>query len=201
MLKLITLFASIIFVSVAGAQNVLLNGNFEIGPYDTIGVVTDWVVVGNVGEVGNEGFTSPSHAAAFSLGGSSQGDMLSQSFATSIGQVYTLDFDAGVFGARTQSPLQLQVQVFGAGTLLNQTVTPPENGTFNPAPFAHYTYMFTADSGSTTLKFTDVGLGNQNADVILDTVSVVPAPEPATWALMTSGAVSLLYVLRRRRSV
>lgn len=188
--------------SVASAQNVIINGDFETGPYDTIGVVSDWVVAGNVGEVGDEGFTSPSHAAAFSLGGNSEGNMLSQSFATTMGQVYTLDFDAGVYGVRSLGPLQLQVQVIGSETLLDQTVTPPYNGNFNPAPFDHFDFMFTADSALTTLKFIDIGLGNNAADVILDTVVVeaTAIPEPSSVALTAVGIGALVPLLRKRRA-
>jgi hypothetical protein len=202
-IKLVLFAAGLVSISIAGAQNVVVNGDFETGPFETIGTVTGWVVTGNVGDVSGEGFTTASHAAGFSVGGDSQGNMLSQTLATTIGQSYALDFDAGVFGVRSGGPLMLQIQVLGAGmgTLINDTVTPPYNGNFNPAPFANYSYMFTADSTSTILKFTDVGLGNANADVMLDTVEVEETPEPASWALMIAGAVPLGLILRRRRVV
>jgi hypothetical protein len=173
----------------ACAQNVIINGDFETGPFETNGVVTDWVVSGNVGDVSGQGDTSPTHAAAFSLGHDSQGDSISQTFATQSGQEYDVDFDAGVYGVRSGDPLQLRMQVFdaGMGTLQDQTVTPPDVGSFNPAFFAHYTFTFTADSTSTTLTFTDVGTGNASADVMLDTVSVATAPEPSAWILMFLG--------------
>jgi Protein of unknown function (DUF642) len=202
-IKLLLLIACAATVSIVGAQNVILNGDFETPPFETDGVVSDWAVTGFVGDVSGQGFTSASHAAAFSLGGDSQGNMLSQSFATNPGQSFTLDFDAGVAGVRSGGPLQLQIQVFGTGTLLDQTVTPPYNGNFNPASFDHFTFMFIADSSSAILKFTDVGLGNSNADTMLDTVSVAPTlggqvPEPTSGALMILGVAPLVYALRRR---
>jgi hypothetical protein len=203
LIKFLLLTACVASISIAAAQNVILNGDFETPPAEINGVITDWVVAGNVGPVSNQGFTTASHAAAFSLGGNSQGNMISQNFATNMGQSYTLDFDSGVFGVRTGGPLQLQVQVVGAGTLLNQKVTPVDNGDFNPASFDHFTFMFIADSSSAILKFTDVGLDNSNADVMLDTVSVVPSvggqiPEPTSGTLMILGAAPLVYALRRR---
>jgi len=198
MLKFLGIFIFAVAASISSAQNVIINGDFEAPPYDTIGAVSGWAVTGAVGSVGDEGFTSPGHAAAFSLGGNSQGNMLSQSFATTIGQVYTLDFDAGVYGVRSLGPLQLQVQVTGSDTLLAETVTPPYNANFDPAPFDHFNFTFTADSLTTTLKFTDVGLGNNAADVILDTVSVVGVPEPMTAAFLALGAAPLVYILRKR---
>ena len=46
------------------------------------------------------GATSPTHSAAFSAGGNSQGDTLSQTLSTTSGVVYALDFDAAVFHAQ-----------------------------------------------------------------------------------------------------
>ena len=182
------------------AQNVIINGDFETGPFETNGVVTDWIVSGNVGDVSGQGATSPTHAAAFSLGHDSQGDSISQTFATQSGQDYTVEFDAGVYGVRDAAPLQLRMQVFGAGmgTLQDQTVTPPDVGSFNPAVFAHYSFNFTADATSTTLQFTDVGSGNASADVMLDTVSVAAVPEPSVWMLMLLG-VPVFRVIKNSR--
>ena len=60
-------------------------------------------------------------------------------------------------------------------------ITPPVNTGPNPSdptnvPFAHYHYIFTANSAATTIQFTDVGLGNANADEILDSVVINPVP-------------------------
>ena len=197
--KLTFFLLAVLCTSIAAAQNVIINGDFDDPPYDTIGAVSGWTVTGSVGAVGDEGFTTPDHAAAFSLGGNSDGNMLSQSFATIPGQAYTLDFDAGVYGIRSLGPLQLQIQVTGTGTLLTETVIPPYNGNFNPAPFDHFMFSFIADSASATLKFNDIGLGNNAADIILDTVSVAAIPEPTSLVLVMVGAVPLLGYIRRRR--
>jgi len=201
MLRLLVLIACSAWIATAGAQNVIINGDFETGPFDTNVAVSGWDVVGNVGSVSDQGFTTASHAAALSVGNNSEGDMLSQTFSTTIGQLYSLDFDSGVFGIRSDGALSLQIQVFGSGTLLDDTITPPYNGNFSPASFDHYTYTFTADSASTTLKFTDIGSGNANADIMLDTVSVVAAPEPATWMLMIVGLAPFGLLARRRRAL
>src|SRR3954469_24971007 len=185
-------------VCVAFGQTVIINGDFETPPYETNGAITGWDVTGHVGEVSGEGFTSASHAAAFSIGGDSDGNTLAQTFSTLAGQSYTIDFDAGVVGMRTGGPLSLQIQVFGLGnaTLVDDTIIPPYNGTFGAPTFAHYVYTFMADGPATTLKFTDIGLGNGSADIVLDTVSVVPispaeVPEPATVILLGVGGIFL----------
>jgi Protein of unknown function (DUF642) len=157
----------------------LNNGDFETGPFFTDGTVTGWVVGGNGHVADNtEGATSFAHGAALSSGGNSQGDTLAQSFATTSGQMYAVDFDAGIFGKRSAGPLQLRTEILGNGTLVDQTVSPPDAGTFEPASvvFQHYHITFMANTVSTTLRFTSVGLGNANADQIVDTVSVTAVP-------------------------
>jgi hypothetical protein len=152
---------------------VLNNPNFEVGPFNTNSTVTGWTVTGNVGD-NSEGSTTTSHSAAFSAGNNSQGDMLAQTFSTVNNQTYAIDFDAGIFGQRSGAPLQLHVEILGAGTLVDQVITPPEAGTYNPAlvQFQHYHFIFTANSANTTLRFTSIGLGNGGADQVVDTVSV-----------------------------
>ena len=163
-------------ITPAHAQNSITNGDFETGPFAPSSTVTGW----NVGGTGHmhsiaQGATSPSHSAAFSIGHDSEGTTLSQTIATVPGELYTLDFDAGVFGQRTADPLQLNVQVQGGGTLINATVTPPDAFTFNAAAvtFNHYHYVFIANTASTTVQFTDIGLGNTTADIVVDSVAVV----------------------------
>jgi uncharacterized protein DUF642 len=168
-------------VSVAPEENILANGNFEIGPFDTNGSVSSWTVGGSgfVVDRSDQGNAGGLHAAALSAGSDSQGNTLSQTFATSIGQIYTLDFYTGVSGVPANGAnLQLDVQLLGSGTILDQTVTPPVQQTFDPTltRFQHYQFTFAANSNMTTVKFTDVGLGNATADIMVDTVSVVAAP-------------------------
>jgi len=163
------------------AQNLVQNGDFEAEPHDPFSTILDWDVLGT-GFVHSamQGASSGSFSAALSIGGDSEGNILSQTFGTTAGQAYLLQFDAGVFGVRTEGPLQLSVEVSGAAFLVDQTVTPPDALTFDPTfvVFRHYRYAFIADSSSATLQFTNVGLGNFNADVMVDTVSVVPTLLP-----------------------
>ena len=150
----------------AQGQNLIFNGDFETGPFAPSSTITDWTVSGT-GHIHSiaEGATTPTHAAALNIGHDSQGTVLSQSFTTVVGKLYSLDFDAGIFGQPTGT-LQINVQVNGNNNLINQTVTPPVAGSFEPASivFQHYHYLFVADSTTTTVQFTDVGSGNNNAD-------------------------------------
>ncbi|MFL6515231.1 MAG: DUF642 domain-containing protein [Chthoniobacterales bacterium] len=163
------------------AQNLIHNGDFEAVPHDPSSTILDWDILG-AGFIHSamQGATSGSFAAALSIGGDSDANILSQTFGTTAGQAYLVQFDAGVFGVRTEAPLQLAVEVSGVASLLDQIVTPPDASTFDPSfvVFRHYRYGFIADSSSTTLQFTNIGLGNLNADVMVDTVSVVPTLLP-----------------------
>jgi hypothetical protein len=156
-----------------------VNANFETGPFGSTGTVTGWTVIGHVSD-NAEGATSGTHSAALSNAGDSQGDTLSQTFSTTTGGIYTVDFDAGIFGKRTGNPFQVQVQVLGSTTLLNQTVTPPDAGTFTASAviFQHYQFNFTADGTTATVKFISVGTGNPNADEVVDNVAISLLGQP-----------------------
>src|SRR5207253_10749579 len=110
-----------------------------------------------------------------SAGSDSEGDSLSQTFITTVNQVYTVDFDAAVYGIPDSGAnLRIQVQAVGNTTVLDQLVSPPVSGTFNAngVSFTHYHFIFTADSTVTTLRLVNVGMGNRNADEVIDSVSV-----------------------------
>src|SRR3954447_642819 len=161
--------------SVSVASNILLNPNFENGPFGSPGNVSGWAVGGPASVASlAEGATSPSHSAAFSAGTDSQGNTLSQMVSTASGQLYAIEFDAGSIGNADNQ--QLMVQALGSGTLLEQMLTPPLSNTFDPnaVVFQHYRFTFTADGSSTTIRFTNFGTGNGATDVLLDTVSLIP---------------------------
>jgi uncharacterized protein DUF642 len=174
----------------------LVNNSFELSPFDTIGTVTGWTVGGggHVADRTAEGATAGNGAAVLSVGGDFQGDTVSQTFPTAIGQPYTIDFDAGIFGVPDPGALlQLRVQIFGTVQLRDNTIAPPLNtgpSPFDPTTmvFNHYQYSFVADSSITTLQFTSVGSGNKNADQIVDNVVVgVPGATPAPSAFTNGG--------------
>src|SRR4051812_23892110 len=109
-LHILTVLLATAFPAAAAPGNLIINGDFEAAPYDTLGTVTGWTVsgTGNI-DSATQGATSGTHSAAFSATGNSQGNVLSQSFATIVGRVYSLDFDVGTFGT-TSSASQLHVQ-------------------------------------------------------------------------------------------
>src|SRR4051794_8151268 len=191
---LLTLFVSCAGLGVARGQNLIQNGDFDTGDHAPLSTITNWIVSGTgaIHSKDGQGTTSGMYAAAFNVGGDSQGTVLSQSFSTVAGGFYQLDFDTGIYGQRSGAPLRLRVQVIDTSSnsvILDQMVVPPDAGTFNAAAvaFGHYTFSFAAGSASTTLQFTDVGAGNQAADTMVDTVSVVAStPLPATGPNLTT---------------
>jgi hypothetical protein len=157
--------------------------------------VTGWTVggSGHVADRTAEGATAGNGAAVLSVGGDFQGDTLSQTFPTAIGQFYTIDFDAGIFGVPDPGALlQLRIQIFGTAQLRDNTIAPPVNtgpSPFDPTKvvFNHYQYSFVADSSVTTLQFSDVGTGNKNADQVVDNVVVGNGSTPAPTAFTNGG--------------
>src|SRR5881227_654989 len=83
-------------VVTANAQNLILNGDFETGPFAPSTTITNWVVSGaaQVHSIDGEGATTSIHSAALNVGGDSQGTVLSQSFSTVVGKAYVLNFDS-----------------------------------------------------------------------------------------------------------
>src|SRR6202011_5878538 len=118
------------------------------------------------------------HSAGFSAGSDSFGNILSQQFVTTPGQVYTLDFWAGVYGIRSGNSLQLQAQVLGASPSFSITVTPPDAMTYHPSGvlFSKYHFTFVAGGSVATIQFMDLVGNNASADLMLDTVSILPLP-------------------------
>ncbi len=157
----------------------LVNGNFENWPFNYPGVIADWTVSGN-GHIESitEGGTSGPHSAGFSVGGDSFDNVLSQTFFTVPGQVYTLDFDAGVSGITSGNPLQLKAEIVGSSPSFADTITPPDAHTTHPSKviFDHYHYTFVAGGTTATVQFTDLVGANPGADLMLDTVSILPLP-------------------------
>src|ERR1051325_11619709 len=119
----------------ADAQNLILNGDFETGPHDPDSPITDWSVGGGgfVHTADDEGVSSGSFSAVLNIGGDSEGNILSQTINTTAGQAYILEFDSGIFGIRSEDPLQLNVKLVGRGSLIDRTITPTDAMAANPS--------------------------------------------------------------------
>lgn len=120
----------------------------------------------------------------------SNGDAFSifQTFITEPGAVYELFF---AYGARRSDSESFQVDVDGDTSLLSRLM---DDHTVNN--WSTFSYRFTADSTTTTLRFSSVTPATGTVGNFLDGVSVVAVPAPGTLLLL--GTALLGFGLRRK---
>jgi len=182
------LFVAAITVTEAPAQNLILNGNFATGDF------TGWTASGVAFSVVPSSFgITPLSGDSF-LAAADGNDSLSQSFATMLGQNYTLSFvNANSRGPNNQGGVFLRGLINGS-TLFTDS-TDLANTSWVPS-----SYEFTATSSSTSLQLA-LNYFNANGDGLIDDISVTPTvtPEPSTLALSALGGVGGLVMYRRRK--
>jgi hypothetical protein len=141
--------------------------------------------------------------ATFSL--DMEGDLgasgvINQSFATTPGITYNLSFAYANNPDNPGTGATMNALVTGAGILMNQNVS------HNGSTFANMNYLlfsqdFVANSALTTLQFS--ALTNTGFGIALDAVDVESVssavPEPDSAALLATGLLCLLGVVRRWR--
>ena len=198
-----------LFSSGTQASPLLVNGGFESPPSPGTGSFLDytagqsiqtgagWTVLDNsVDVVNNQGsFAITPHGGSQlvdlvgvgSLGG------IYQSFATVVGQTYSLTFYyANNFYSQVNPSAAVEVgDGPGLDTLLSATVS-HSGSTASNVDWTEYSNLFTADSALTTLSF-DTIVGGNNGGILLDDVSVNVAttPLPSTWTMLIAAFVGL----------
>ncbi len=153
-----------IFVDAPGSA-VLANGGFESG-------FTSWNTGGNVmiASGGTYYATEGSKLVAFNAGNSAPNGTVSQTFATTAGQTYTLLFDAGVLSYNGASQ-SLLVTVTGSGAVLSRSVSIRGPGGGKIA-WTEQTFSFTANSANSVVTFRDQSSTSDSIDLLLDDVRV-----------------------------
>ncbi|MEO7100592.1 MAG: Ig-like domain-containing protein [Luteolibacter sp.] len=147
-------------------SQLIVNGSFENNN-------TGWTSTGSQSIQSASPYepTNGTKLAVFNGGNMQPGGVLSQSFATVVGQTYTVGFDAGVLAYNTNSQ-QVTVTVTGNSALLSNLVT--INGIGNGANvWVSKSLTFVADSTTATLTFRDTSLTTDSLDLLLDNVSVI----------------------------
>lgn len=183
----------------------ILNGGFEnyntgvadgggIGPgYFTYNAgnagVDDWTIANTSVDI----VTVPpgvypiySGNAALDLVGTPGPGSISQTVATTIGQLYDVSF----WGYSTGGGLNEEVYVSATGSSTSMfTVT---GGSWN-----QYTYSFTASSATTTIGFASSAMNTGNGNTFLDEIEMEAVPEPMTMVVL--GGAAAMAALRRRK--
>ncbi|MEO5914515.1 MAG: Ig-like domain-containing protein [Luteolibacter sp.] len=157
-------------VNVAGApvlgSNALFNGSFE-SDYD------GWTPSGatRIEAPGPPYTTDGMKMLSFNVGEAPTDGSVSQSFGTTPGATYSVQFDFGTLGYKN-SQQTVRTLVTGNGTLLNQTASVTCRPDF-VIVFIPVGYTFVANSGVTTLTLSDASATGNALDGFLDNVRVI----------------------------
>jgi hypothetical protein len=195
LLALASLCAASLGTTQIANANLLVNGGFESGSFSgwttsgltCSGVGSNYIAASNncYGYDSDPGPHSGIDAAY--LGTASGGAILSQSFATVIGQHYAVDFYLATGAYRNvTAPNYFQFDIGGVNFLSLSDA--PAQG------FVHYNYDFIANASSTALTFKH---GNVPSFFVLDDVSA-SVPEPASLFLLSLGLAGLVLARRRK---
>ena len=144
---------------------ILINGGFESD-------YTGWARWGNqqISSRASEGVK----AVQFNSGQTSPDGVLTQGFATTPGQGYTIAMNVGADWGTPSTQQRLQITLQGSSTLLSETVVVFGTGN-SSSKYISTNFTFVADSTSTTLTFRDVSTTGLNVDLLLDNVRVTVA--------------------------
>ena len=135
--------------------------------------------------------------------------ILSQTFATQVGQEYELSFWYAHDPGNQQGSANGSVSLQGNNLLLSNTLLHDIPSSFADLKFLEYTAQFTADSDATTLSFQGNPLNGAHGFVI-DDISVaqvsetVPetVPEPAIeFGLLIFGALGVGFLRQRKTTI
>lgn len=201
--------AAIAISSNAGAASLLTNGDFEDPIISdscctttvTPGSIPGWhVTAGDINIVNGTYASSPSGTNLayngnqyLDLIGESGGGAIAQSFATTLRQTYRLKFaySHNLFGGLGSASANYQVGTLG-GTVVHSS------GNRGNLDWKTFSGDFKGTGSPMTLAFTNT-VGDSNAGVFLDGVSISAVPEPSTWAMFILGFGIVGAAARRRR--
>lgn len=150
---------------IQGFDSLIVNGDFN-------DALNNWTVNGQVDHGTSSSAVADDDNTYAQLGkGNVAGGDVSQSFATEIGETYTLTFDHAAW--QNSNVQSMNVTIAGNTTLLNETVADAPSST---ATYNTHSFTFVADSTTTTLTFDDVSASTTGTDGLLDSISVFHTP-------------------------
>ncbi len=179
----------------AQASTLIQNGGFESGDFSSWSETGNIEITTGIGGVccrPSEG----TYFVDFNGGNRPPNGTLSQTFSTIPGSEYLLSFDFTKAGI-APGTAQLDIEIDGIQTLLSEVVSDTTGG--HPGEYANFSFLFTADSTSTTLTFEDTSIGTANFDALVDNVSVTSTPEPSLLLGLGTLALAGGTLLRRKR--
>jgi PEP-CTERM motif-containing protein len=179
----------------ANASTTIFSENFESGygvftPSGQVAIATGTDYIPCCGTSGSAGAMA-NHFVTFGSGDEASGSIMSASFATLLGQTYTVAFDYGALGQGSES---LTFDVDGNLFVYNPIANDDLDSTFTSDSFT-----FLGSGGTSTLTIFSGGVAS--VDAVVDNISVTGpggVPEPATWAMMLLGFGGVGFAMRRQ---
>lgn len=202
LLRTVVLASGLAMAGAASANmpNLIVNGSFEsIAQGDN-----SWSIYGNGQldgwKVGKYGVEVRDSVAGEAFDGenfveldTTRNSWISQSFATVIGQTYTVSYAYAPRNGVSKNSNALGA--FIDGVRLDRQAA----AGVSPDAWDIYSFDFVAGKASTTLKFAALGKSDSYGGS-LDAVAVTaaPVPEPETWAMLLAGVAFVGSMARRR---
>jgi choice-of-anchor C domain-containing protein len=206
---------AIVSVGISSAANaaVFQNGSFElgtanIGQFTTLNAgdstsITGWTVgSGNIDYIGSY-WMAADGSRSLDLNGLVPGSIF-QTFDVVAGQTYRVTFDLA--GNPAGTPVEKTLTTTAGATVVLSSFDTTGRSLTNMG-WTPVSFLFTATSSQETLTFQSTTTGISNNDQFptafgpaLDNVSVTAVPEPATWAMLILGFVSIGLVAYRKKA-
>ncbi len=184
------------FVGDANSVDELNSGSSVIPGWLTVnGVPTAWIKSGNPYGIGASDGLYFLDLTGYADSGAYGG--VSQTFATMVGDTYTVSFDLGYGGNSTSfgGPVSVKAMAGNFSGVFTSGSGDPRPAVWNPESF-----NFVASSSSTQLSI--IGLSTAGGEYIgIDNASAVispsAVPEPRSYTLLIAGLVGLIWIRRR----
>lgn len=210
-----TLLLGGLFALRVDAQNLILNGSFELGPFvqgptyagrmqlpDGSTTINNWTVGaagGNFWWLNAPNYNAQDGSFAIDLDSNQvlPATYIEQSFATTIGQAYQVS--AYFASEGNGGPATTSILINGGliGSLSTGAGTGEAGPDFTDLIWTAGSFTFVATSSSSTLRFVDATAGFYNP--IIDNVSVVAVPEPSGLGLFAATLAAWRFGRRVRR--